>query len=269
MIDLHAHLLPGIDDGPASVREAVAMARAAAQAGTTTLVCTPHVHERYPTGPGAIHAAVDSLRCELDREGVPLRLQPGAEIAIDRLDGLGDQELLLASVGGRGEWLMLEMPFRGWPHRLPAILSALELRGYRVILAHPERAEAVQRTPDRMREAVGRGALIQLTAASFLGEMGAAAQRTARALLAGGMAHLLASDGHSAGPWRPPEIRPGLLAAAAAVGADPQALAWMAEEGPAALIEGRAVRPPRLTPARRPREDARPAPGAPRPRSRG
>ena len=88
------------------------------------------------------------------------------------------------------------------PLRLPEILRDLEIRGYRVILAHPERAEPMQRSPDRMRDIIGRGALVQLTAGSFVGDHGPAARRTAPLLLAGGAAHFLASDAHSAGPWR-------------------------------------------------------------------
>jgi protein-tyrosine phosphatase len=100
---------------------------------------------------------------------------------------------------------------------------------------------------------VGRGALVQLTAASFIGEHGPAARRAALMLLAGGVAHFLASDAHSAGPWRPPELEEGLQAAADGIDTHPQSLRWMVEDGPAAVIEGRPVRPPRLTPRRRPR----------------
>jgi protein-tyrosine phosphatase len=108
-----------------------------------------------------------------------------------------------------------------------------------------------------MRDIVGRGALLQLTAQSFLGELGHAAHRTALMLLAGGVAHFVASDAHSAGPWRPPDIAEGLAAAAEAIDVHPQSLSWMVEEGPAAVVEGRAVRPPRLTPGRRPRQPTR------------
>ena len=164
-------------------------------------------------------------------------------------------------MGGGGRWLLLEMPFQGWPIKLPQILADLEIRGYGVILAHPERAEAVQRAPDRMRDIVGRGALVQLTAQSLLGELGQSAQRAARMLLAGGVAHFIASDAHSAGPWRPPGMEEGLAAAADAIDVHIQALSWMVEDGPAAVLEGGPVRPPRLTPGRRPRGVERRAPG--------
>ena len=251
MIDLHCHLLPGLDDGPATMGDAVEMARAAWESGTRTVVCTPHMHPRYPTEPHRVWEGVAALRDALDAADIPLDLRPGGEIAIEHLASMSDQELDMASVGGGGMWLMLEMPFEGWPIRLPEILSDLEMRGYRVILAHPERADAIQRAPDRMRDIVGRGALVQLTAGSFLGDHGPAARRTALLLLAGGAAHLLASDGHSAGPWRPPVLDQGLQAAAEGLDMDPQALRWMVREGPAAVLEGGPVRPPRLTSTKR------------------
>jgi protein-tyrosine phosphatase len=269
VIDLHAHILPALDDGPGSLAGSVEMGRAARAAGIGTVVCTPHMLDRYPTEPRRIVEQVALLRDALELAGVPLELVQGAEIGLSYLARLGDEDLRTASVGGAGRWLLLEMPFQGWPLELPALLADLEIRGYRVILAHPERAESIQRAPDRMRDLVGRGALVQLTAGSFLGDHGPAARRAALMLLAGGVAHFLASDAHSAGPWRPPELEEGLQAAADGIDVHPQALRWMVEDGPAAVIEGRPVRPPRLAPGRRPRAGARPVPAGSRPPARG
>ncbi len=226
--------------------EAVEMARVAWEHGTRTVVCTPHMIDRYPTEPARVHEGVHALREALEEAGIGLTVAPGAEISLDWLPRMSDADLAMASVGGAGRWLLLEMPFAGWPIGLPETLRDLEIRGYRVILAHPERAEAVQRQPDRMRDLIGRGALVQLTAGSFLGDHGPAARRTALMLLAGGAAHLLASDAHSAGPWRPPEIEPGLQAAADGIDAHPQTLSWMVREGPEAILDGGPVRPPRI-----------------------
>lgn len=264
MIDLHAHLLPGLDDGPASLAGSVAMARAAWDAGIRTMVCTPHVSGHYPTEPAAVHEGVARLRAALADADIGLAILPGAEIALDRLARLSDVDLTLASIAGDGRWVLLEMPFRGWPIGLPQTLRELEIRGYRAIIAHPERADAIQRSPDRMREIVGLGALVQLTAGSFLGEHGPAARRAALMLLAGGAAHLLASDAHSAGPWRAPDLEAGLQAAADGIDVHPQTLRWMVDEGPAAVLAGGPVRPPRLMASRKPRGDGRPAHAGPR-----
>jgi protein-tyrosine phosphatase len=269
VIDLHAHLLPGLDDGPASLAGSVEMARAAYAAGIRTMVCTPHMMDRYPTDPRRALEQVELVGEALEVAEVPLRILQGGEIALAYLDRLDDEALRLASVGGAGRWLLVEMPFHGWPLALPKAIADLEVRGYGVILAHPERADAIQRAPDRLRDLVGRGAMVQLNAGSFLGEHGAAARRAALTLLGGGVAHFLATDAHSAGPSRPPELEEGLQAAADGTDVDPRALRWMVEDGPAAVIEGRPVRPPRLTPRRRPRAAGSPAPAGPRQRTPG
>lgn len=264
VIDIHSHLLPATDDGPATVGESVEMARVAWESGTRAMVCTPHMIESYPTDPQEMRLGVARLRTALLEAEVPLEIHTGAEIALPWLDRMSDADLAMSSLGGGGKWLLLEMPFRGWPLRLPEILRDLEIRGFGAILAHPERAEAVQRSPDRMRDLIGRGALVQITAGSFIGEHGPAARRTALMLLGGGAAHFIASDSHSAGPWRPPDLDAGVQAAADAIDVHPQTLSWMVEEGPAAVLEGLPVRPPRLTSGRRPREGGRPAHAGPR-----
>jgi protein-tyrosine phosphatase len=154
------------------------------------------------------------------------------------------------------------MPFRGWPLQLPEILRGLEMRGLGAVIAHPERAEAVQRAPHRMRDIVGLGALVQITAASVTGENGVAARRAAAALLRDGTAHFLASDAHSTG-WRPPVLGDGLAAAAEALKTTPDDLSWMVEEGPRQVIAGLAVKPPRLGPTRKPRPAVNPVRAAP------
>jgi protein-tyrosine phosphatase len=265
VIDLHAHLLPGIDDGPRTIAESVAMARVATANGIRTLVCTPHIHRAYPDNtPESIREGMGAVRQALEREGIGLEILPGGEISLDRVDRLEEGDLRALSLGGNGTWLLLELPFQGWPLALPGILGDLEIRGFRVVLAHPERAESIQRAPDRVRDLVGRGALLQVTAGSFTGEHGPRARRCALALLRGGVAHLLASDAHSAG-WRPPALREGLERAAAALRRQPEDLVWSVEEGPRRVIEGGPVRPPKLSPgARRPVAAPRAAPGRPR-----
>jgi protein-tyrosine phosphatase len=267
VIDLHNHLLPGVDDGPATVPAAVEMARAFVRDRTATAVCTPHLLEDPGAVVRSVETGVPALRAALRAAGVPLAILPGAEIGVEMALQMSDDELRGASLGGTGRWLLVELPFRGWPLGLPRLLADLEIRGFSVVLAHPERAEAVQRAPDRLRDLVGRGALAQVTAGSFLGEHGRAAGRCATLLVREGMATLMASDAHSAG-WRPPSLTEGLAAAARALRTEPEELGFMVQEGPALVVEGRDVRPPRLSTRRKPPPAAHPARSgsAPRPR---
>jgi protein-tyrosine phosphatase len=128
---------------------------------------------------------------------------------------------------------------------LPGLLTTLEVRGFSAVIAHPERAQSVQAMPDRMRDIVGRGAILQLTAASLTGENGPRPLRCAEHLLHVGFAHIIASDMHSP-TWRPPGLAEGLKAAALMFHAKPDDLRWMVDDVPRAVLEGRDVRPPRL-----------------------
>jgi len=264
MIDLHAHLLPEMDDGPEYLDAALAMARRAVEDGTRTVVCTPHRSARHRIEPARVHEAVAALQRALDEAGVRLRVLPGLEIAISELPGMDDEELRLATLGGGGRWLLVEMPFRGWPIELPDVLRDLEMRGFGTVIAHPERAASVQTAPDRLRDLVGRGALLQLTAGSLAGELGPAPLRAGLALARAGLAHLIASDMHGVS-WRPPGLSDGVAATAAALGVRAADLSWAVREGPALIVAGERAEPPRpKIVSRTPRPDAPPAAPAPR-----
>ena len=213
MIDLHNHLLPGIDDGPRTLADSLAMARLAVAAGITRMVCTPHVLPDAAPTPQQIAQAVAALRGELDAAGIALQIDTGAEIAVDVAFELDDDALRGYSLGGGGVWVLLEMPFEGWPLRLPQFLADLEMRGFRAVLAHPERARSVQLSVDRLRDLVGRGALTQITAEAVTGEFGPLTRQVARTLVTNGLAHLIASDAHSP-TRRPPGLYPALEQAA-------------------------------------------------------
>ena len=153
-------------------------------------------------------------------------------------------------------WLLVEAPFAGWPVRLPKLIGELEIRGFRVLIAHPERAEAIQHSPDRLRDLVGRGALVQANASSFMGDHGRLVTQTAKLLLRNELIHVLASDAHSA-TWRPPGVAEGQRIAARELGVWPDQLDWMVNDGPRQILEGGVVPPAAIRPAaactRRPR----------------
>jgi protein-tyrosine phosphatase len=266
VIDLHSHLLPGIDDGPRTMDDTLEMARMAVADGVTTMVCTPHMAPLYPhTTAEGVRAGVEAARAALAEAEIPLEVLPGAEIAMDWVGRMSDDDLRAASLGGNGTWLLLEMPFRGWPVGVTALLNDLELRGFRVVLAHPERAGGVQSAPERMRDLVGRGALVQVTAGSLTGEHGRMARQTARTLLRNGLVHLIASDSH-APDRRVPGVSEGLAGAAHALRVEPHDMRWMVEEGPRLVLAGGDVRPPRFgvpMPARPARDDPGPRRGRP------
>ena len=245
MIDLHSHILPRIDDGPDSDADSVEMARRVAADGATAIACTPHRTDRTPTSPRQVAEGIADLQPKIDAAGIALRLLPGLEIRIDQARVMDEEELRAASLGGTGRWVLIEMPFQGWPLDLPDLLTALEVRGLGALIAHPERAQSVQASPDRLRDVVGRGALVQLTAASVTGDNGPRAQRTAVQLLRAGFAHVIASDAHSP-TWRPPGLTDALTAAARALKTTPEELRWMVDDIPRAIVEDREVRPPRL-----------------------
>lgn len=232
MIDLHSHILPAIDDGARNIGESLGIARAAAHDGTTVIAATPHVRFDYPTTPEEISSGVETVNALLSRERVPVRVVPGAEIALDRLRELTLDELAAYGLGGNPRAVLVEFPYRGWPEELLDQIARLRGGGFTVVLAHPERNDVVQRDVARIDLAVASGALIQVTAGSLVGEAGRKSRRTAEAFLARGLCHLLASDVHGSG------VRRTLLGAARGQVGDDRLARWLTEEVPGAILAG-------------------------------
>ena len=244
MIDLHTHILPGVDDGPRNLEGSLDMARAAAADGVEVLAATPHVRDDYPTDVATMERGVDALREALRDAGIALELRPGAELALDRLDRVGVDELRRFGLGGNPAALLLEFPYVGWPLNVAEWLFRLVAAGFTPVLAHPERNAEVMARPGRLEALVEAGAVVQLTAASLDGRLGDGPRRTALRLIDARLAHLVASDAHG------PGIREiGMSAAADAVGGG--ALAhWLTHDVPAALLAGGPL-PPRPSTRRR------------------
>ena len=245
VIDLHSHVLPGLDDGARDLEESVAMARAAAADGTTVLAATPHVRDDYPTPADAMERALAELRSRLDLEGIALRVVSGGELALDYLAKLGKDELQRFGLAGNPDYLLLEFPYHGWPLDLADRVFRLRAGGITPVLAHPERNQDVQAHPERLDPLVRSGALVQLTAASIDGRLGRASQSCAVRLLEIELAHLIASDAHS------PEVRSiGLRGARNSLG-DEELGEWLTIAVPSAILDG-GLPPPR--PTRKPRQ---------------
>jgi protein-tyrosine phosphatase len=231
LIDLHCHALPGIDDGPEHQADALALLRAAAADGTRTVVATPHVSRRFPTMPEAIDEGVAELRAA----GAAVELLAGAEVTHEMALRLPDETLRRLTLGG-SSCLLLETPLE------PAIGADFEhcvedllARGYRVLLAHPERAPALRDDPPRLRALVQQGVLCSVTAAALAGGFGDAARWFGLELLRDELVHSVDSDAHHA-TLRPPGLRTGLQAAAAVLPPVASRANWFAREVPAALL---------------------------------
>jgi protein-tyrosine phosphatase len=237
VIDLHCHVLPGIDDGPETVAASLAMARAAVAGGVRTLVATPHVSSRYPNRAETIVGLVDEVNERLAGEGVALEVLAGAEVAMTHLAEIEPRQLSRLRLGG-GEWLLVEPPFAPVATALDAIGLDLQRRGNRIVLAHPERCAAFHRNPDMLRSLVRGGALTSITAGSLVGRFGRQARHFALELVREEMVHNVASDAHDL-RGRPPGIRAELQQAGLAPLAD-----WLTEAVPAAILGGREI-PPR------------------------
>ncbi len=246
VIDLHSHILPGIDDGSETIEEALEMARSAVADGIDVVAATPHVRGDFPTEPGRMEQLVESVRAALDEHSIPLELLTGGEIDLEMLPELPDAELRRFGLGGNPRYLLLETPYSGWPLGLEQTVFDLQLRGFAVVLAHPERNEEVQESPKRLERLVEMGMLVQLTAASVDGRLGPRTQKTGLGLVERGLAHLLASDAHA------PTVRQvGMSAAAQQIG-DAALARWLTREVPAAIIAGADLPPrPERRPARR------------------
>jgi protein-tyrosine phosphatase len=232
VIDLHAHVLPGVDDGPASLAESLEILRDAAADGVTRIAATPHVRDDYPTAPETMEFLVAELDAAAREAGIALDVLPGGELDLEFLTRLEDGTLRRFGLGGNPSLLLLEFPYYGWPPGLRDKVTGLRARGFTLVLAHPERNADVQEAPERLRPLVEAGLLVQLTAASVDGRLGRRTQACARTLLDTGLAHLVASDAH------PPSIRRIGLAAAVEAVDDAELGHWLVEDVPAALLAG-------------------------------
>jgi protein-tyrosine phosphatase len=174
---------------------------------------------------------VDEVRQAVARAGIALDVVPGGELALEEAARLDDSELRRFALGG-GDTLLLEFPYYGWPLELEMQLFALQTRGFRTLLGHPERNSDVAARPERLRRAVEAGALVQVTAGSLEGRLGTTARRTGRKLLELGLVHVAATDAHA-----PEGPRSGLGTVADSIG-DRRLAHWLTEEAPAAILAG-------------------------------
>lgn len=251
MIDLHCHLLPGIDDGARDVADSVAMAQAASAGGVRAIVATPHVSGTYPNDPTTLAERVATLQAALADAAIPVKVYRGAEVASSMLTDLTDDQLAACTLGG-GRYLLLEPPYSGPATFLDRLVFDLAVRGYHVVLAHPERIQAFQQDIDLLVKLVGQGAICSVTADSLAGRWGRHVQRFSDELLQRRLVHNIASDAHDA-THRSPALRPVMDQIVARRPEIEDAISWLTDTVPSMILAGEVVRaePPRVEAPRR------------------
>jgi protein-tyrosine phosphatase len=231
--DLHCHLLPGLDDGARDLDDAVAMAQQAQADGITAICATPHIRSDHAVIIAELTDRRQELTAALVQAGCSTRVLAGGEVAADMLGGLDDRDLDAVSLGGARRWILLEPLAGPLDDRFEEAVKALHARGFRALIAHPERHPG----PDliaRLAGLVARGALVQATAAYLT-------DRRSRphmvALAEAGVIHVLGSDSHSSRAGRPVALTAALesLSDLDSMGAH---LDWVARDAPAAIVEG-------------------------------
>jgi protein-tyrosine phosphatase len=218
MIDLHCHILPGIDDGAADLSVSLEMARASIADGVSVVACTPHILPGlyHNSGP-QIRQAAQQLQLALDQEGLPLRLVTGADnhVVPDFVDGLRSGRLLPLADSA---YVLVEPPHHVAPVRLEDFFFNLTVAGYVPILTHPERLSWIKSHYPVIQRLVHAGVWMQITAGSLAGAFGRSAKYWAERMLDEGCVHILATDAHDT-VRRPPNLGQGRDLAARRVGA--------------------------------------------------
>lgn len=238
MIDLHAHILPGLDDGAADLTESLDLAKRYVAAGFEQVVATPHgiVGEMAAGYAGTVIAATDRLNRDLQQHGLPLQVLPGMEVTLDpRLPELYSKGALLTLAGK--QYLLVETPFGRLPLGWRNLVFGLGAIGLTVLFAHPERCEQLMADPGLLKEMVASGARLQVNWDSFGGAFGGRSMRLAHWMADQGLIHCLATDSHN-----PQKRHPGRIARLGAeledrIGADN--LKRISRENPQRAICGR------------------------------
>ena len=240
MVDLHHHLLPGLDDGAPDLATSLKMARMAADDGITHVVCTPHASGRYHFDPQRNQELLAELRQVVSDGGIRLILGSGCDFHLS-YDNVRDalENPRRYTING-GEYLLIELPDYGLPPTLEETFYSLRLGGMTPILTHPERNPSLQQDVSRLKSWIRDGMLTQVTAASVTGLMGRKAQKLAERLLADRWVHFIATDAHNIGS-RPPQMRAACDAIAGRYGE--QYAQRLCTENPQAVFDNRHLPP--------------------------
>ena len=239
VIDVHCHVLPGLDDGAADAEAALALARMAAADGTRRMLATPHhLNGLFSNPPAQIRIAVQDFQSRLDAEKIRLKIHAGAEVHLvpDLVAHLERDEVM--TLGDHRKYLMIEFPPFMMPPNTKQILFEIRRLGLGVVLAHPERIEPFSVKPELLDELIDAGALVQLTAGSILGQFGKPVRKLSERLLDERRVHFIASDAHNT-DGRTPVLSVARKAVVRHIGENGAQILF--ETNPLALVEGREI----------------------------
>lgn len=237
MLDIHCHILPDFDDGAATMEESLEMARMAWFSGVTDIAATPHFNGEPEQLQylDSIHRRFDALTQELERNRIPIRLHPGAEVLCLGITPQLAQEHRLPTLG-QGNYVLTEFYFDESFAFMDETLTEIARHGYRLVVAHPERYAAIQKDPLLLRRWARQGFALQLNKGSVLGAFGARPQHAAEAILELGLAHLFATDAHSCHS-RTPHV--GALQDWIGERCDEEYAQILLEQNPSRILQGR------------------------------
>lgn len=207
MVDLHCHLLPGIDDGSKNMEISLRLASEAVENGVTHALLTPHhMNGRYVNHKQDVIKRTVEFRQQLQEHNIPLTVFPGQEVRINGqlIDALDKDDILFADEDNR--YLMLEFPDDDVPHYTNQMIFELQQRGITPIIVHPERNTKIMAHPELLYQLLQKGCLSQITASSYVGTFGKKVEDFSKKLIANGQGYLFASDAHDL-PGRKYEMR--------------------------------------------------------------
>jgi protein-tyrosine phosphatase len=197
MIDIHNHILPGIDDGAKNMEETLEMVRELYETGFYTLIATPHVMEgRGFISSTEILALTEQVQQQVAEAGIPIQILPGAENYVfpDMANWFNEGKLL--TLGNTGKYLLVELPMLEIPRYTDQVFFDLQVKGITPVLAHPERYQALVDEPERLLDWARKGILFQLDLRSITGKYGTSVRKFARTILNSDLVHFVGSDAH-------------------------------------------------------------------------
>lgn len=197
MIDIHSHILPGLDDGAKNIEETLGMVRQLHEAGFKTLIATPHVLEgREFLSPAEILAVTEQVRERVAEAGIPVKILPGAENYIFPDMAKWAREGKLLTLGNTGKYILVELPMLEIPHYTDQVFFELQVNGMTPVLAHPERQRVLADEPEHLLDWAKKGVFFQLNLRSLSGKYGPQARLLAELMLHNDLIHFIGSDAH-------------------------------------------------------------------------